>query len=296
MNPPSSLQALYLEQISIAQYIDLESIGEKYKGVIISITDQNDPYFNQDEYEVRYELRKLFYNKCAYCETKSYKPDVEHYRPKKSVSNDQQNNHGYYWLCYNWTNLLPACSGCNRENGKWSKFPINAVRITQPPFDENMHLIESECFLRSDYLNTEEPLLLNPELEAPEIYLELKWNGKFEGTDGPNGKGWKSINTFDLNRGNLIDARATIIDNYRDKIGDNLVLFRNGRLDNLGLKEALELQFNFLKERTSPKVVHSFVYYYIYNNFSDFVITKISGISQIEQEVIIKLFEEFKNS
>ena len=41
----------------------------------------------------------LSYNhKCAYCERVT-KADVEHYRPKKKVSEDADHP-GYYWLCY----------------------------------------------------------------------------------------------------------------------------------------------------------------------------------------------------
>lgn len=294
--PPSSLAALYFNQIWIAQMIDLDDIGEKYKGDKITITDSQDPYYNDTEYEVRYELRRLYYNKCAYCESKSFKPDVEHFRPKKGVSHDQSNTHGYYWLCFNWSNLLPACSGCNRENGKWSKFPVGDVRITNPPFDENLHLIDKKCIIKSGYLNSEKPLLLNPELEPPEKYLKLNWNGKLEGVDGVNGKGWNSINTYDLNRGNLIDARANIIDLIKGKIDSSLLLFREKELSGQGLKKALKIQFEFIVSNCSPVKVHSFVYLYIYENFNDFINVKFLTINQLEKDVIIKLFNEFRNN
>jgi len=293
-SPPSSLVELFFEQNWIAQYIDLDAIGEKYKGPKIKINDPDDPYYEKLEYEVRYTLRKIFYNKCAYCESRDYKPDVEHYRPKSSVSVQQGNAHGYYWLCYNWSNLLPACSGCNSENGKWAKFPISGTRITQPSFNSCMNLIDADSNLRSVYMNTEGPLLLNPELEAPESYLKLEWNGKLTGTDGDRGKGWTSINTYDLNRGNLIDARATIIDHCKDKIINNLLLYREGILKLSDLKRAFEIQFQFFRNSRSSEIVHSFVYVYLYDNFDDFLISKVPFVDHLERSMVSVLFNNYK--
>lgn len=293
---PTDLSNLYFEQNWIAQDVNLKAIGEKYKGTLITITDPADHYYGQQDYAIRYELRKLYYNKCAYCESRDYKPDVEHYRPKSEVSNHQPNSHGYYWLCFNWSNLLPSCDECNRPPGKCTKFPISGIRVTEPKFNECLHLIDEHCRLDSAYLNSEGPLLLNPELEEPEPYLELKWNGKLEGTDGNHGKGWNSINTYDLNRGNLIDARAFLIDACRDKIVSNLILFRNGHLTPEGLKSALELQFNFFNQSRLPDIVHSFVYFFIYNNFSNFLTSKVTFIDNLEFELVERLFLNYKNS
>jgi len=118
--PPTSLVNAKVEQERIAINQDLDSISENiYKGSKITINDIHDPYHGEEKYEIRYKLRLLFHNKCAYCERIEYKPDVEHYRPKKKVTGSQRNNHGYFWLCYEWTNLLPACRDCNSGNGKW---------------------------------------------------------------------------------------------------------------------------------------------------------------------------------
>jgi uncharacterized protein (TIGR02646 family) len=291
---PNCLSNLYFEQNWIAQEINLSAIGEKYKGTKIVINDPDDYYHGQQEYSIRYILRKLYFNKCAYCESRDYKPDVEHYRPKAEVSIDQPNTHGYYWLCFNWSNLLPSCDECNRPPGKGTQFPVSGARVTSPSFNECLHLIEDHCKLNSTYLNSEGPLLLNPELERPEPYLELKWNGRLAGTDGTNGKGWSSINTYDLNRGNLIDARAILIDGCRDKIINNLILFRDGILNPSTLKTALEIQFNFFRENTSPEIVHSFVYFFIYHNFSSFLNSKVPFVDEIELRLVNTLFSNYK--
>ncbi|MDY6994467.1 MAG: HNH endonuclease [Pseudomonadota bacterium] len=57
---------------------------------------------------VKSKLKKLYHDKCAYCES-SMSDDiftVEHYRPKKG-------SYSYYWLGYEWSNLLPVCEKCN---------------------------------------------------------------------------------------------------------------------------------------------------------------------------------------
>ena len=65
---------------------------------------------------VRRVLEKLFEQKCAYCETKigvNADWDVEHYRPKGRVTENTAHP-GYYWLAYDWDNLLPSCAFCNQ--------------------------------------------------------------------------------------------------------------------------------------------------------------------------------------
>ena len=70
-----------------------------------------------------------FSGKCAYCESQisaDQPGDVEHFRPKGRVmgedgkpvliklGNKEVPHPGYYWLAYDWRNLLPACARCNR--------------------------------------------------------------------------------------------------------------------------------------------------------------------------------------
>ena len=209
--PPASLINGKAEQERIALTQDLDSISDKiYKGDKITINDKDDHYYGKEEFEVRYRLRRLFHNKCAYCEIKEYKPDVEHFRPKKGVSGHQRNKHGYYWLCYEWTNLLPVCSACNSKSGKWNKFPITGTRVTTPPFTISNQLDFERCKANSIYLQDEMPLLIHPEIDEPTDFLKLEWNGKLAAKDGNNGIGQISIDTYDLNRGNLIEALSLI--------------------------------------------------------------------------------------
>ena len=89
-------------------------------------------------------LLRAFHDKCGYCETKIDAPDrhgdLDHFRPKRRVTNEDRSvvlvlgaenkyrpHPGYYWLVYEWTNLIPSCSACNRpgedrdelNSGEW---------------------------------------------------------------------------------------------------------------------------------------------------------------------------------
>lgn len=80
---------------------------------------------------VRDALEESHYGKCAYCEVRIPKPyadgHVEHWRPKGAVKQARGTENicpGYYWLAYDWDNLLLACQFCNRDN-KRTLFPLN---------------------------------------------------------------------------------------------------------------------------------------------------------------------------
>lgn len=88
--------------------------------------------------------------KCCYCESKIPKGfnDVEHYRPKAEADRNPGSTlkHGYWWLAFDWTNLLFACPGCNRS-GKNSQFPLAAgsqplIAEVVPPGAEDPLLID----------------------------------------------------------------------------------------------------------------------------------------------------------
>src|SRR4051812_28130495 len=47
--------------------------------------------------EVAHVLGTLYEWKCAFCESKRFKPQIEHFRPKKKVTGNAGNPLGYYW-------------------------------------------------------------------------------------------------------------------------------------------------------------------------------------------------------
>lgn len=127
-------------------------------------------------------LLSVFNHKCAYCETviSAAQPgDVEHYRPKgrirtregivRMLLKDREVDHpGYWWLAYNWSNLLPSCADCNRRRqheeagmaGKADYFEIRGKRATGP----------------KDPLDAEQALLLDPSSEGFDATAHFKFN------------------------------------------------------------------------------------------------------------------------
>lgn len=141
--------------------------------------------------DVRTQLCEDQHNKCAYCEcnlTKQYN-DVEHYRPKSI----------YYWLGYDWNNLLYACDLCNRTYKK-DYFPLvnEANRIDSP----------------SD-LSIEEPLIINPANEDPVNHIKFNRYIMFPLT--PQGE--HTIKLFHLNdinkRPELLNNRQQLYEQYK---------------------------------------------------------------------------------
>jgi len=117
-----------------------------------------------------------FKAKCAFCEApvSNHYGDVEHYRPKAGVQDRNRKwvtirigtkeirHPGYFWLAYDWNNLMPSCSGCNRFQqgvGKASCFPVEGAYAKKRGEEKN-----------------EKPLLLNPRIDDPQQHIEFDDN------------------------------------------------------------------------------------------------------------------------
>jgi uncharacterized protein (TIGR02646 family) len=79
---------------------------------------------------VKTALAKAQHGKCCYCEAAPTKPyaylHVEHWRPKsysQQARNGPEIRPGYYWLAYDWDNLLLSCAFCNSST-KRNIFPL----------------------------------------------------------------------------------------------------------------------------------------------------------------------------
>ncbi len=94
------------------------------------------PDFKSEIYgALKPHLLDWFFGKCAYCDSNVDATgwgDVEHYRPKRKVE-EEPGHSGYYWLCYDPSNLLPSCQKCNQGQGKMNHFPVASnTRAFQP--------------------------------------------------------------------------------------------------------------------------------------------------------------------
>ena len=112
--------------------------------------------------EVKAQLLEDQHYKCAYCECllNGDFGDVEHFRPKKGYTTPQKTKltrPGYYWLAYNWSNLLVACSTCNRTYKK------NHFALAD----------EAGRNIKGEDITNEEPLFINPAEEDPADHIKF---------------------------------------------------------------------------------------------------------------------------
>ena len=182
-----------------------------------SVARGEKPVVNEKLYK-RESIKKIyfaskdapFYGRCAYCEspiTDTQYPQVEHFRPKAGIMDENRKvinlkdengidtgepHTGYYWLAYDWRNLLPSCQKCN--NAKSTIFPVIGQHAQSP----------------NDEIN-EKPLLINPlsELEEdnPENHLAVDTRGVMIAANESR-RGKMCIKLFGLNaKDQLLDSR-----------------------------------------------------------------------------------------
>ncbi|MCY1744551.1 hypothetical protein [Ensifer sp. SL37] len=183
------------------------------------------------QHDVTSTLRKLFWNKCAYCESDLVDSlDVEHFRPKGEVTDDPDHP-GYWWLALKWENLLPACVGCNQQrhqhlvteatteeeyasfqtkcatelHGKGNHFPIDGIRAYQA----------------SDILSDEQHRILDPTVDDPEQFLKWSSGSAYSllfpaGSNGSDcDRALSTIAVYALNRFRLVQSRTGILAELR---------------------------------------------------------------------------------
>ena len=153
---------------------------------------------------VKEQMMKDQHGKCAYCE--QYKNGdfgcVEHYRPKGGFGSPLQKP-GYYWLAYDWQNLLFSCSECNTSY-KRNLFPL---------VNENARDIEHRD------ITNEEPTIINPATTDPGEHIEFSEfiirPKLIDGQESLQGK--TTIGMFRLNdRKDLKERRRNFWERYQD--------------------------------------------------------------------------------
>lgn len=235
--------------------IDLEAIAQLGNGSTIKAKVYQDTYKDvagNTQSRVRDKLDLVYYGKCAYCETFT-KAEIEHYRPKKGVDEAPDHN-GYYWLCYEWSNLIPSCHDCNTSGGKGNKFPVNGIRIVAPLFLLDRSLAKEDSLANGSVLMSEEPLLLHPEIDNPDLFFDFAIDAKQEGIelqgmDGANGRGETTIRICNLNRQALrLDRLQNVIARIATQINSAFGLAANGELTMHDLVNSLKVLFKQLDE------------------------------------------------
>jgi uncharacterized protein (TIGR02646 family) len=128
--------------------------------------------------EIKDALVRMFYGKCAYCESKITHIDyghIEHFRPKRGAS-------GRPDLTFEWDNMLLACGLCNGAEHKSDHFPE---------------------------ANEGGPLI-NPCDDAPEAHLEFRFDpvARLASVYGKTSRGATTEQLLGLNRTDLREYRS----------------------------------------------------------------------------------------
>lgn len=185
----------------IANPADNEAKPDFYRGKLVNAD-------GTVTFTVRDTLRVLYKSKCAYCERSAHAPKTDHHRPKGRVVGMPTNTYGYYWLAYEWTNLLPTCTNCNAVDAKGSRYPVLNQRNTEHPTLETHEDIDYHSFLYNNVFNLNEgALLLHPEYCDPELHFKFDRNGRIIGISP---EGIESVRVLKLDHDDLNGWRKTI--------------------------------------------------------------------------------------
>jgi len=139
---------------------------------------------------------------CAYCESLTPTPLVDHFRPtEEAASLDGRTvaRDHYWWLAYEWENLLPTCPKCMSHKG--NRFPVKGPRATPAP--------------GRGLPTAEHALFLDPCRDQPEQSLAYE-DGRVVPLDE---RGATTIEGIALNRTELVANRARAADEARTIIG-----------------------------------------------------------------------------
>lgn len=166
-------------------------------------------------------LRKLFNDKCAYCESKintaATTGDLDHFRPRNGARGYDKNfsPEHYWWLTYEWNNLYHSCPVCNRYKATW--FPLNSkpakIRATY-----------------EEIIQKEKPLLIDPCNDEPNQYLTFDNQGN---AIPLNEKGKVTIEILKLNREELVFSRFEAIKEEFNNWERILKIFNHNYYDEL---------------------------------------------------------------
>ena len=173
----------------------IAELKRRYDAGERSFTFRSDTYGHTS---VKQALIKAQHHKCAFCEqlvTLVSHGDVEHYRPKAGWDQGdgaKVQKPGYYWLAYDWDNLLLSCEICN-QSFKGNRFPL-----ADPAKRARSH---------HDDLAAEDPLLIHPSHDDPEALIG--WRGGVPHAIDENRRGRATIKLVGLDRPDVVAARNT---------------------------------------------------------------------------------------
>lgn len=240
--------------------------------------------------EVKKRLATIYNNKCAFCEsdtTAGAVLQVEHYRPKAKVT-DEPTHEGYYWLGYEWINLLYACSACNRA--KSNSFPIEGIRVFNPPMN-GTNLDADRCKADDADLQAEKPLILNPEEGDfnPMEHLIISPNGKIRKNSN---RGEATIKTCKLYRENLTIARKKIVNKHLRGMMKDFERLKDGIINQQEAEYGLRKEIEEIIDRIKENEPYTLLAKYMLKHFDYFFIRRFQPAEQaILKNVFNRIFQ-----
>lgn len=176
---------------------------------------------------VKEQLHNAQFKKCCYCETVVFSISggaIEHFRPKTAVRQGRGQPRirpGYYWLAYQWENLLFICGTCNTK--KSDLFPLS-----NPSSRARSH---------HDDITAEDPLLVDPSSNDPRLDIRFQ-------RDVPVGvttRGSKTIKLLRLDELGLSEDRRERLDILR-RLVDTIRIFSNDAMSEKAKKLVADIK------------------------------------------------------
>ena len=275
-----------LKDIPKPEFLDSEIISRilNKARADIDVGDKPElPAMWREDEDLRDALHERHHNgKCCYCERKrdiSRERDVEHFRPKLGVT-EAPRHKGYWWLAYEWNNMLISCKTCNSAHKK-NHFPL---------MDEHKRVYEERD------TDVEEPLLINPAIEDPEpyfIYTTEKRGGQYvtKLVASVNGveRGQAIIDILQLNRPTLLGEEersesykdiSDLIDEYKFSkkfLSKTRLMGGNDKIENGCLDDIKKIK-NRLRELIRPEKTYSgFRRYLVKRSEQDELVELLNG-------------------
>jgi len=265
-------------------------VTKREKELKDAILNKNEHEFKSSVYRTTTidQLETLYHHKCAYCETDTSAGaplQVEHFRPKAGVKNEEEHA-GYYWLAYEWTNLLLGCSTCNRNKG--THFPISGTRVYEPLLDDAELPLQAYTRIDAEVFLQEQAVLLNPEIDDVESYFFFLPTGEIKSR---NERGEQTILLLKLNRERLIFFRKKLVDDYLNELGGILKELLNKEISIEEGRYAIKQVFKRIELQKSPSMQYSRLGYFMFYKFDIFF---AQPLPEKPRTALLRFFELYK--